>query len=192
MFGGQPVECHWNNRLLDPHHISLSTKTCSPLRRESPTDYVSTIRIDVLYGEKREAIGHTTVYRVRMEQIINDNTWSLFDIFDSHSSDLGNIYEELFDGDEVIPALADELMDYGNIVLIKSILLLPEYRGQQLGGLLTLAIAELFDERVSWPQLPASGAAQLPVSGAGSGIPQSGDHGLRSPLRPVRHPHCHP
>ena len=144
---------------LNPPHISLSTKTSSPIRRESPTDYVSTIRIDILHGEDREAIGQATVYRVRMDQILNDETWSLFDIFDTHSTDLGRLYEELFDDDELIPAVADELMDYGNVVLIKSITLLPEYRGQGLGGLLALAIAELFDERdivalKPWPMSP--------------------------------------
>lgn len=144
---------------LDPHNISLSTKTCSPIHRESPTDYVSTIRIDILHGEAREAIGQATVYRVRMDQISNDCTWALFDVFDSHSTDLCHLYEELFDDDELNPAVADELMDYGNVVLIKSILLLPEYRGQGLGGLLALAIAELFDERdivalKPWPMNP--------------------------------------
>jgi len=82
-----------------------------------------------------------------MDQILNDDVWALFDIFDSHSSDLGNLYGELFDGEELNPAVADELLDYGNVVLIKSILLLPEHRGQGLGGLLALAIAEQFDER---------------------------------------------
>lgn len=129
------------------HHISLSTKTCSPIHRESPTDYVSTIRVDVLYGKEREAIGQATVYRVRMDQILNDDVWSLLEVFDSHSSDLGNLYEELFDDEELNHSVADELMDYGNVVLIRSILLLPEYRGQGLGGLLALAIAERFDDR---------------------------------------------
>ncbi len=132
---------------LGAHQISLSTKSCSPIHRESPTDYVTTILIDILYGEEREAIGLATVYRVRMDQILNDGAWSLFEVYDSHSSDLGRLYEELFDDEELNPAVADELMDYGNVVLIKSILLLPEYRGQGLGGLLALAIAEQFDDR---------------------------------------------
>ncbi len=132
---------------LNLHYISLSTKTCSPIHRESPSDYVSTIQIDILYGEERKAIGQATVYRVRMDQILNDDAWSLFEVFDSHSSDLGRLYEELFDDDELNPGVADELMDYGNVVLIRSILLLPEYRGQGLGGLLALAIAEQFDDR---------------------------------------------
>jgi len=132
---------------INSHHIFLSTKSCSPIRRDSPTDYVSTINIDILHGKKREAIGQATVYRVRMDQIVNDDTWSLFEVFDSHSSDLGRLYEELFEDEELHPAVADELMDYGNVVLIRSILLLPEYRGQGLGGLLALAIAEQFDER---------------------------------------------
>lgn len=157
---------------LNPHHISLSTKTCSPIQRGSPTDYVSTIRIDILYGDEREAIGQATVYRVRMDQAVNDDTWSLFDVFDSHSSDLGNLYAELFDDEELNPAVADELMDYGNVVLIKSILLLPEYRGQGLGGVLALAIAERFDVRdivalKPWPMTAddpenVAGAWELP------------------------------
>jgi GNAT superfamily N-acetyltransferase len=132
---------------LNTRHISLSSKTCTLIHRESPTDYVSTIRIDIRYGEERETIGQATVYRVRMDQILNDDAWSLFEIFDVHSSDLGRLYEELFDDDELNPTVADELMDYGNVVLIKSILLLPDCRGQGLGGLLALAIAEQFDER---------------------------------------------
>jgi len=157
---------------IDPLYISLSTKSCSRIRRDSPTDYVSTIRIDILYGDEREVIGQATVYRVRMDQIINDDTWSLFDVFDSHSNDLGNLYEALFDDEELNPAVADELMDYGNVVLIKSILLLPEYRGQGLGGLLALAIAEQFDERdivalKPWPMTAddpenVAGAWELP------------------------------
>lgn len=142
-----------------PHQISLSTKSCSRIHRDSPTDYVSTIRIDILHGDKLEAIGQATVYRVRLDQIMNDGGWSLFDIFDCHSSDLSGLYEELFEDEELSPAVADELMDYGNVVLIKSILLLPEHRGQGLGGLLALAVAELFDERdivalKPWPMSP--------------------------------------
>lgn len=145
--------------LLIPHHISLSTNTLSPIRRKSPTNYVDTTRIDILHGEEWEVIGQATVYRVRMDHIINNDAWSLLDIFDSHSSDLGNLYEELFYDDELIPAVADEVMDYGNVVLIKSILIKPDYRGQGLGGMLALAIAELFDERdivalKPWPMNP--------------------------------------
>ncbi len=157
---------------IDPQFISLSTKTCSPIHRDSPTDYVSTIRIDILFGDEREAIGQATVYRVRMDQILNDDAWSLLDVFDSHSSDLGNLYAELFDEEELNPAVADELMDYGNVVLIKSILLLPEYRGQGLGGVLALAIAERFDDRdivalKPWPMTAddpenVAGAWELP------------------------------
>jgi GNAT superfamily N-acetyltransferase len=132
---------------IDAQFILLATKSCSPIHRDSPTDYVSTIRIDILYGDERKEIGQATVYRVRMDQLLNDDAWALFDVFDCHSSDLGNLYEELFADDELIPELEDELMDYGNVVLIKSILLLPEYRGQGLGGLLALAIAERFDDR---------------------------------------------
>jgi len=103
--------------------------------------------VDILYGDEREAIGQTTVYRVRLDQVVNDDTWSLFDVFDCHSSDLGNLYAELFDEEELNPAVADELMDYGNVVLIRSILLLPRYRGQGLGGVLALAIAERYDDQ---------------------------------------------
>jgi hypothetical protein len=87
------------------------------------------------------------VYLVRMDQMINDNAWSLFDVFDSHSGDLSRLYIELFDDEDLNPAVADELMDCGNVVLIRSILLLPEYRGLGLAGLLALAIAERFNDR---------------------------------------------
>lgn len=158
---------------INPHHISLSTKTYSPIHRESPTDYVSTIRIDILYGDEREAIGQATVYRIRMDQILNDDAWSLFEVFDSHSNDLGRLYEELFDDDELNPAVADELMDYGNVVLIKSILLLPEYRGQGLGGLLALAIAEQFDDRDIVALKPWPMTADDPENVAGAwGLPR--------------------
>lgn len=127
--------------------ISLSTQTCTPIHRDDPGHYVSTIHIDILYGDEREAIGQAKVLEVKMDQIVNDYAWSLFDIFDGHSTDLGNLYEELFENDELIPAVADELIDYADVILIKSILLMPEYRGQGLGGILALAIAEQFDER---------------------------------------------
>jgi hypothetical protein len=132
---------------IDPQFISLSTKTCSPIHRDSPADYVSTIHINIHYNEEREVIGQATVYLVRMDQMINDNAWSLFDVFDSHSGDLSKLYVELFDDEDLNPAVADELMDCGNVVLIRSILLLPEYRGQGLAGLLALAIAERFNDR---------------------------------------------
>ncbi|HTG82003.1 MAG TPA: hypothetical protein VL949_08690 [Geobacteraceae bacterium] len=132
---------------LNPQHISLATKTWSPIHRDDPGHYVSTIHIDILHGEERELIGQAKVYEVKMDHLVNDDAWSLFDVFDAHSSDLSHLYEELFEDDELIPAIADELMDYCNVVLIKSIILKPEYRGQGLGGLLVLAIAERFDER---------------------------------------------
>ncbi|MDA8413137.1 MAG: hypothetical protein M0023_05035 [Desulfobacteraceae bacterium] len=158
---------------LNPHHISLSTKFCSPIHRESPTDYVSTTRIDIIYGNERKAIGQATVYLVRMDQIVNDDTWSLFDVFDGHSNDLGNLYEELFDDEELNPAVDDELMDYGNVVLIKSILLLPEYRGQRLSGLLALAIAEQFDDRDIVALKPWPMTADDPENVAGAwGLPR--------------------
>jgi GNAT superfamily N-acetyltransferase len=94
-----------------------------------------------------EIIGEATVYEVRMDHIANDDEWSRYDIYDGHSNDLGNLYEELFADDELIPAVADELLGYENIVLIKSIILKPEYRGQGLGGILALAIAERFGEQ---------------------------------------------
>ncbi len=59
---------------LNPHHISLSTKTCSPIRRESPADYVVTIRIDILHGEERENIWQALVYHSKIDRISNDNT----------------------------------------------------------------------------------------------------------------------
>lgn len=132
---------------LDPHHISLATKTWSPIHRDDPGHYVSTIHIDILYGDEREMIGQAKVFEVKMDQIVNDDAWSLFDVFDGHSSDLSNLYEELFEDEELIPAVENELCDHSNVVLIKSILLMPEYRGQGLGGILALAIAERFDER---------------------------------------------
>jgi GNAT superfamily N-acetyltransferase len=131
---------------INPHHISLTTKSCNPIHRDAPNHYVSTIHIDILHGDDREIIGEARVYEVRMDQVINDDEWSLFDIFDGHSSDLGNLYEELFADDELIPAVEDELLGYDNIVLIKSIILKPEYRGQGLGGILALAIAERFGD----------------------------------------------
>lgn len=144
---------------INPHHISLTTKSCNPIRRDAPNHYVSTNHIDILHGDDREKIGEAKVYEVRMDQIINDGEWSLFDIFDGHSSDLGNLYEELFEDDELIPAIEDELLGYDNIVLIKSIILKPEYRGQGLGGILALAIAERFGEQdvvalKPWPMGP--------------------------------------
>ena len=129
---------------IEPESISLATKTWGYIHRIS---YVSTIDIDILYGDEREKIGEGKVYEIRMDQIANDDECSLFDVFDGHSSDLGNLYEELFADDELIPAIEDELLDYDNIVLIKSIVLEPEYRGQGLGGILALAIAERFGDR---------------------------------------------
>ena len=64
-----------NERLCPPTTISLSTKTSSRIHRESPTDYVSTNRIDILHSEAREAIGQVTVYRVRMDQIRKAANW---------------------------------------------------------------------------------------------------------------------
>lgn len=129
---------------IDPHRISLVTKTRSSIYWNS---YVSTINIDILYGDELEKIGEGKVFEVRMDRIVNDDGCSLFDVFDGHSSDLGNLYEELFADDELMPAVEDELMDYDNIVLIKSIVLKSEYRGQGLGGILALAIAERFSDR---------------------------------------------
>lgn len=144
---------------LNQHHISLTIKSRSPIRRDDPNHYVSTIHIDILHGDKHENIGEAKVYEVRMDQIINDGKCSLLDIFDGHSSDLGNLYEELFADDELIPDIEDELLGYNNIVLIKSIILKPEYRGQGLGGILALAIAERFGEQdivalKPWPMNP--------------------------------------
>ncbi|NVN98198.1 MAG: GNAT family N-acetyltransferase [Geobacteraceae bacterium] len=132
---------------IDPQFISLSTKTRTPIHRDDPLHYGSNIEIDIIYGEEQKTIGIARAFEVRMDQIVNDGEWSLIDVFDNHSSDLSGLYEELFEDDELNPAIADELMDYGNVVLIKSIVLMPEYRGQGLGGLLALAIAERFSER---------------------------------------------
>ena len=129
---------------INPQDISLATKTHSPIYMAS---YVTTIVIDILYGDEQEKIGEGKVYEVRMDHIINDDECSLLDVFDGHSSDLGNLYEELFADNELIPAVEDELMDYDNIVLIKSIVLKPDYRGQGLSGILALAIAERFGDR---------------------------------------------
>lgn len=129
---------------IDPQYIYLATKTRSPIYRDS---YVSTINIDILYSDGQEKIGEGKVYEVRLDRILDDGECSLFDVFDGHSSDLGNLYEELFADDELIPAVEDELMDYINIVLVKSIVLKSEYRGQGLGGILALAIAERFGDR---------------------------------------------
>lgn len=144
---------------INPHHISLATKLCTPIHRDAPNHYVSTIHIDILHGDDREKIGEAKVYEVRMDQIVNYDEWSLFDTFDGHSNDLGHLYEELFADDELIPVIEDELLGYENIVLIKSIILKPEYRGQGLGGILALAIAERFGEQdivalKPWPMGP--------------------------------------
>lgn len=141
---------------INPQSISLSTKTFGSIYRDS---YVSTIDIDILYGDEGKKIGEGIVHEVRMDRIVNDGGCSLITVFDCHSSDLGNLYEELFADDELIPAVEDELLGYDNIVLIKSILLKPEYRGQGLGGILALAIAERFGDRdivalKPWPMGP--------------------------------------
>jgi GNAT superfamily N-acetyltransferase len=144
---------------IDLQYVSLATKTWTPIHRDAPDHHVSTIDVDILYGEELEKIGEGKVYEVRMDHILNDGEWSLFAVFDGHSSDLSELYVELFADDELIPAVEDELCDYGDIVLIKSIVLKPEYRGQGLGGILALAIAERFDDRdivalKPWPMNP--------------------------------------
>lgn len=53
----------------------------------------------------------------------------------------------------------DEVLYCDNVILIKSIVLKPEYRGQGLGGTLALVIAERFCERDivalrPWPMNP--------------------------------------
>lgn len=45
---------------LDPHNISLSAKSWSPIHRDSPTDCVSTILSDILYGDEREATSRSS------------------------------------------------------------------------------------------------------------------------------------
>jgi hypothetical protein len=110
---------------INPQFIVLATKTWSPIHRDDPSHYVSTIHINILYGDDRKTIGQAKVLEVKMDQIVNDDAWSLFDIFDGQSTDLGNLYNELFENDELISAVADELIDYANVVLIKSIFLMP-------------------------------------------------------------------
>jgi len=129
---------------IDPEYISLEMKSLGPIHRDSPEHYVSTIEIDILYGDELEKIGEGRAYEVRMDHILDDDAWSLFDVFEAHSSDLYDLYDELFEDDELIPSVESELCDYGNVVLIKSIVLRPECRGQGLGGILALAIAERF------------------------------------------------
>jgi hypothetical protein len=73
---------------LESQYISLATKTWSPIHRDDPGHYVSTIHIDILCGDERETIGQAKVFEVKMDQIVNDDTWSLFDVFEGHSSDL--------------------------------------------------------------------------------------------------------
>lgn len=113
---------------LEPQCISVATKTWSPIHRDS---YVSTVDIDILYGDGLKKIGEGKVYRVRTDRIINEGVCSFLVVFDGHSSDLSSLYEELFEDEELIPDVEDEL----------------KYRGQGLGGILALAIAERFDER---------------------------------------------
>jgi GNAT superfamily N-acetyltransferase len=144
---------------IDLQYISLATKTWTPIHRDAPDHYVSTIDIDILYGDELEKIGEGKAYEVRVDHIINDGEWSLYDIFEGHSTDLYELYQELFADDELIPAVEDELCDYGNVVLIKSIVLKPQYRSQGFGGILALAIAERFADRdivalKPWPMNP--------------------------------------
>lgn len=157
---------------IDPQFISLETKAWGYIHRNAPDHYVSTIDINILYGDELEKIGEGKAFEVRMDQVANDGECSLFDVFDGHSIDLGNLYEEMFADDELISAVEDELCDYINIVLIKSIVLKPDYRGQGLGGILALAIAERFGDMdivalKPWPMNPdchenPSGIWQLP------------------------------
>ena len=48
---------------LDPHHIALATRTWSPIHRDDPAHCVSTIEIDILYGDELEKIGEGKAYR---------------------------------------------------------------------------------------------------------------------------------
>ena len=129
---------------VDPQSISLAMKSWGNIHRAEPDCYVSTIEVDILYGDEQEKIGEGEVFEVRMDLIVNDGEFSLFDVFDGHSQELYNLYDELFEDDELIQSVEDELCDAGKIVLIKSIALKPEYRGKGLGGILALAIAERF------------------------------------------------
>ncbi len=129
---------------FDPHYISLELKSWGHIHRDDPSDYVSTVKIDILYAEEQKKIGEGQVIQVRMDQFLSDDNFSLFDVFDCYSQELHELYGELFIDDELRPSLEDELCDMGNIVLIESIALKPEYRGKGLGGILALAIAERF------------------------------------------------
>lgn len=132
---------------IDPQYISLATKTWTPIHRDAPDHYVSIIAVDILYGDELEKIGEGKAYGISMDHIINDGEWSIYTVFEGYSTDLYELYDELFADDELIPSVKNELGDYDNVVLIKSIVLKPEYRGHGLGGILALAIAERFDER---------------------------------------------
>lgn len=114
---------------IAPESISTETKALAHIHRDAPDHYVSTIEIDILYGDELEKIGEAKAFEVRMGHIENDGQWSLFDVFDGNSGDLSELYEELFADDQLIPVVEDELGGYGNIVLIKSIVLKPEFRG---------------------------------------------------------------
>lgn len=73
---------------IDPQFISIETKTWANIHRSDPDHYISTVDIDILYGDELEKIGKSKAFEVRMDHIENDSQWSLFDIFDGHSSDL--------------------------------------------------------------------------------------------------------
>jgi len=144
---------------IDPQYISLATKTWTPIHRDDPGHYISSIDIDILFGDELEKIGEGKAYKVRVDHIINDGEWSLYDVFEGHSTDLYELYQELFADDDLIPDVEDELCDYGNIVLIKSIVMKPQYRSQGFGGILALAIAERFADQdivalKPWPMTP--------------------------------------
>lgn len=133
--------------VFDPQYISLTMKTWGHIHRDAPDHYISPVDIDILYGDEQKKIGEAKAFEVLMEHFINDGCCSLFDVFDCYAEDIFSLYEELFVDDELLKSVADDVGIIGNIVIIKSIILLPEYRGKGLGGILALAIAERFKDQ---------------------------------------------
>lgn len=144
---------------FDPQFITFEMRTWGHIHRNAPDHYISNIDIDILYGDDQEKIGEGKAFEVRMDHLVNDGTCSLFDVFDCYADDLFSLYEELFEDEELKSSVDDEVSGFGNVIIIKSIVLRPEYRGKGLGGILALAVAEHFDEQdivalKPWPLNP--------------------------------------
>lgn len=144
---------------FDPQFITFEMRTWGHIHKDAPDHYISPVDIDILYGDDQEKIGEGKAFEVRMDHLVNDGTCSLFDVFDCYADDLFSLYEELFEDDVLISSVEDEVSGLGNIIIIKSIVLRPEYRGKGLGGILALAIAEQFDDQdivalKPWPLNP--------------------------------------